>query len=243
MQLAMDNINEQNRLENLPEIEMGIGVHTGQVVIGNIGSPERMKYDVIGSQVNLTSRIQSCTTGGQILISETTRHEAGRILKVGRQMEVKAKGVEHPVMLFEVLGISGRHKLLLPDISEELVHLVSNIPFEYEIVESSQLGHDAYKGAITKFSRKAAEAILDHPVDKLTNIRMHVIQDGREVPGALYAKVIDAVPGCGKSFALRFTSVSPEIERFFQAQTAAAGNPSLPPALRLTTNGAQTPKI
>jgi hypothetical protein len=98
MQLAMDSINEQNRLENLPEIEMGIGVHTGQVVVGNIGSPQPMKYDVIGSQVNLTSRIQSCTTGGQILISETTRQESGRILKLGRQMEVKAKGVEQPVL-------------------------------------------------------------------------------------------------------------------------------------------------
>jgi adenylate cyclase len=236
MQLAMDNINEQNRLENLPEIEMGIGVHTGQVVVGNIGSPERMKYDVIGSQVNLTSRIQSCTTGGQILISETTRHEAGRVLKLGRQMEVNAKGVEHPVTLSEVLGISGRHKLLLPDASEELVPLISSIPFRYEIVESSQLGHEAHKGELTKLSRKAAEAILDNPIDKLTNIRMHLIQDGREVSGSLYAKLIDAVAGSGNSFYLRFTSVSPEIERLFQAQTA---NPRTPAAPFQPSNGAE----
>ena len=219
MHLAMDNINDQNRLENLPEIEMGIGVHTGQVVVGNIGSPERMKYDVIGSQVNLTSRIQSCTTGGQILISETTRHEAGRILKLGRQMEVKAKGVEHPVTLFEVLGISGRHKLLLPDASEELVPLISSIHFRYEIVESAQLGQQSHKGQLTKLSRKAAEAILDQSVDSLTNIRMRLMQDGKELPGSVYAKVIDAVAGSGNSFYLRFTSVSPEIERLFQAQT------------------------
>src|SRR5262249_23842807 len=171
MQLAMDGINEQNRLENLPEIEMGIGVHTGQVVVGNIGSPERMKYGVIGSQVNLTSRIQSCTTGGQILISEITRQEIGRILKIGREMEVKAKGVEHPVTLFEVLGISGRHKLLLPDASEDLVPLVATIPFRYEIVEASQLGHEAYKGMLTKLSLRGAEAMLDHPISNLTNIK------------------------------------------------------------------------
>lgn len=224
MQLAMDSINEQNRLEDLPEIEMGIGVHTGQVVVGNIGSPERMKYDVIGSQVNLTSRIQSCTTGGQILVSETTRQEVDRILKIGRRMEVNAKGVEHPVTLFEVLGIGGSHKLLLPNASEEHVPLVPGIPFEYEIVEASQLGREAYKGTLTKLSRKTAEAILDHPTGNLTNIKIHVMQDGREIPGALYAKVIDAVAGNSHSFSIRFTSISPEIESFLQVLTAAATN-------------------
>jgi adenylate cyclase len=203
---------------------MGIGVHTGQVIVGNIGSPERMKYDVMGSQVNLTSRIQSCTTGGQILISETTRQEVGRILKIGRQMEVKAKGVEHPVTLFEALGISGSHKLLLPDVSEELIALSSSIPLRYEIVEASQLGHEAYKGMLTKLSRKAAEAILDHPIANLTNIKVHLTQDGREVSGALYAKVIDAVAGSSNVFFLRFTSISPEVDRFLQIQTAAAAN-------------------
>ena len=122
MQIAMSSINEQNLKEDLPELEMGIGIHTGQVVVGNIGSAERMKYGVVGSQVNLTSRIQSCTIGGQILISETTRQEAGRILKIGQQIEVKAKGVEHPITLSEVLGIGGSHKLQLTETSESLGH-------------------------------------------------------------------------------------------------------------------------
>ena len=50
MQIAMDEVNEENRKEDLPEVEMGIGIHTGQVVLGNIGSAERMKYGVVGSQ-------------------------------------------------------------------------------------------------------------------------------------------------------------------------------------------------
>jgi hypothetical protein len=57
----------------------------------------------------------------------------------------------------------------------------------------TMLGHEAYKGMLTKLSRKAAEAILDHPVSNLTNVKMHLMQDGREIPGSLYAKVIDAV--------------------------------------------------
>jgi adenylate cyclase len=50
MQLAMGSVNEQNRREDLPEVEMGIGVHPGQVVVGNIGSSERTKYGVVGSK-------------------------------------------------------------------------------------------------------------------------------------------------------------------------------------------------
>ena len=53
MQLAMESVNAYVREEELPEVEMGIGIHTGQVVVGNIGSPERMKYGVVGRHVNL----------------------------------------------------------------------------------------------------------------------------------------------------------------------------------------------
>ncbi len=125
MELAMAAINEENARGALPEVEMGIGLHTGQVVAGNIGSPERTKYGVVGSHVNLTSRIQSCTSGGQILISETTRREVGGILRLGKQMEVRAKGFEQPIVLSEVLGIGGPHKLSLYQARDTLAPLKS----------------------------------------------------------------------------------------------------------------------
>ena len=110
--------------------------------------------------MNLTSRIQACTTGGQILVSETTRQELGNKLKIGKQMEVRAKGVEHPVVLFEVLGIGGRHKLSLAETADTLVDLEEEIPLLYEVVESSQVGGALSKGVLTKVSLKAAEARL-----------------------------------------------------------------------------------
>ena len=96
MQIAMDEVNAENRKEDLPQVEMGIGLHTGQVVVGNIGSPERMKYGVVGSHVNLTSRIQACTTGGQILVSETTRQELGDKPKIGQADRGEGKGGRAP---------------------------------------------------------------------------------------------------------------------------------------------------
>ncbi|MGH6833360.1 MAG: PAS domain-containing protein, partial [Methyloceanibacter sp.] len=220
MQLAMDGINEQNKQDDLPELEMGIGIHTGQVVLGNIGSPERMKYGVVGSQVNLTSRIQSYTTGGQILISETTRQEVGRILKPGRQMEIKAKGIEHPITLYEVLGIGGAHKLLLPETVETLVPLAKEIPLRYEVLEAHDLNGAVFEGRFTKLSAKAAEAHLSNPVPALSNLRMYFVgADGQQIPGSLYGKVMGTAPGTSTDFSVRFTSIPPEIEAFLRLQT------------------------
>lgn len=212
MQLAMASVNEQNREEELPEVEMGIGIHTGQVVVGNIGSPERMKYGVVGSNVNLTSRIQSYTTGGQILISENTRQEVGNILRIGKQMEVKAKGIEHPVIVSEVLGIGGQHKLFLPEAADVVIPLAQEIPVTYAIVEGSHLGGAVFKGSITKLSHREAEARLENPVPNLSNLKMNLVDaEGQEIPGALYGKVVGATGNNG-TFCIRFTSTSPEIE-------------------------------
>ena len=213
MQLAMDSVNEQNRQEDLPEMEMGIGIHTGPVVVGNVGSRERMKYGVVGSHVNLTSRIQSYTTGGQILISDTTRREAGHALKTGTRMEVKAKGIEYPVTLYEALGIGRPHKLYLPEPGETLVSMVEEIPFKYEIVEANHLGGESYKGTLTKLSRKWAEVRLEKSVPILTNLKMQLVDSsGLELPGTLYSKVLGAVPESNTGVSIRFTFVSPELE-------------------------------
>jgi PAS domain S-box-containing protein len=220
MQLAMDSINEENRKEGLPEIEMGIGIHTGQVVVGNIGSPERMKYGVVGSQVNLTSRIQSYTVGGQILVSEITRQEVGRILRVGQQIEVKPKGIEHPIFLFEVSGIGGLHKLTLPETTEPLILLKEEIPLRYEVLDASHSNGDDHKGAFTSVSSRAAEARLETAVPALSNLKMRLIgSEGRELPGILYAKVVGCEHGSSTQVSVRFTSVPPEIATLLQQLT------------------------
>jgi PAS domain S-box-containing protein len=227
MQLAMGAINEQNKQEDLPELEMGIGIHTGQVVLGNIGSPERMKYGVVGSHVNLTSRVQSFTTGGQILISETTRQDVGRILKPGTQMEIKAKGIEHPITIYEVLGIGGAHKLLLPETAESLVVLEQEIPLHYEVLEASQPSGKMAKGGLTKISTKAAEAHLETDVPSLSNLKMRLIDgNGKELPGTLYGKVLGAAPGNSGCVAIRFTSIPPAVETLLASLTASAPPPS-----------------
>jgi adenylate cyclase len=193
------------------------------VVVGNIGSSERTKYGVVGSQVNLTSRIQSCTTGGQTLISEATRREVGPILKLGRQMEVKAKGIEYPITVSEVLGIGRPHQLYLPDIAEDLVPLAEEVPLTYSVIDSNQGGEELCSGALTKLSRKGAEARLESPVDIFSNLEMYVAgKEGESLQGTLYGKVVGSVQGTRTNFSICFTSVPPEIEAYLGELLARA---------------------
>jgi adenylate cyclase len=217
MQLAMTSVNEQNKEEDLPDLELGIGIHTGQVVVGNIGSLERMKYGVVGSHVNLTSRIQSCTTGGQILVSEATRREVGPMLKIGKQMEVRAKGFEQPVTVSEVVGIGGPHKLALVQTRETPVAVTEEIPVSYFLAEGSQLNAEILKGSLTKLSSKWAEVRLESPVPIFSNLEMLLTgTDGKRVDGSLQCKVASAVAHSNKRFLVHFTSMSPAVETFIR---------------------------
>ena len=105
MQSQMEEVNALLLQEGLPEIEMGIGIHTGDVVVGNIGSQQRTKYGVVGNTVNLTGRIESQTTSSQVLISPSTYRETAALLKIKQEMTVELKGVPEPVTLYEVNGI------------------------------------------------------------------------------------------------------------------------------------------
>jgi adenylate cyclase len=174
-----------------------------------------MKYGVVGSHVNLTSRIQSYTTGGQILISEATRQDVGPLVKIGKQMEVKAKGFEQPIPLCEVRGIGGTHKLSLPEIKDTLVPLPQEIPLRYTVVEGDHLSGEMFTGSFVKLSTKGAEAHLKNPVPPLSNLNMHLIDsNGEEIPGVLYGKVVGTPSESPTIFSVRFTSMSPEVETF-----------------------------
>lgn len=84
------------------DISIGIGLHTGVATIGYIGSERRSEYTAIGDTVNLASRLESNTTGGQILISDATASAAGAIFPMTKKEPLTVKNRKQPVDLFEV---------------------------------------------------------------------------------------------------------------------------------------------
>ena len=117
MQHAIEDVNTAIAADNLPELSMGIALHTGEVVVGNIGSDLRTEYSVIGSNVNLTARLESISRGGQVLISDATREALGLAAITGRSLQVRVKGIQRHVLTWELLGLAGSEHgppLLLP---------------------------------------------------------------------------------------------------------------------------------
>lgn len=105
MQQEMAIVSTKNQKDGLPVLHMGIGIHTGEVVVGNIGSESRAKYGIVGSAVNETDRIQSFAEGGTVVISEQTYELLEGRIRVGPKQEVNLKGLDGSRTLYELQGI------------------------------------------------------------------------------------------------------------------------------------------
>ena len=146
MQLAMAQVNERLKAKGAAELEMGIGVHTGRVIVGNIGSVRRTKYAAVGSNVNLAGRIESFTTGGQLLISESTRAAITSPLRLDAQFSVEPKGAKGRLQLHEVGGIGEPFDLALPARTAALEPLPSPLPISFTVLEEKFLGRTVHSG-------------------------------------------------------------------------------------------------
>ena len=105
MQAEMEAINQRNIEQGLPSIKIGIGINTGEVIAGNIGSIKRAKYGVVGHAVNVTSRIEDQTQPGEILVAQSTLDHCTLAMHSGRQIRLQPKGVKETINVTAINGI------------------------------------------------------------------------------------------------------------------------------------------
>lgn len=104
MQAKVHAYNEERVLLGLKPIEVGIGINTGQAVVGYMGSPERHEFTAIGDSVNTASRLCSLAKGGEVLAAESTVARAGQNFEVVPLPLAQVKGKEKGVKTYRVVG-------------------------------------------------------------------------------------------------------------------------------------------
>jgi adenylate cyclase len=156
MRRRLKEFNQRRIIDAQPQIRIGIGISSGEVVSGNIGSQKRMDYTVIGDGVNLSSRLESVTKeyGCDIIISEFTNNLCGDRLWVRELDKIQVKGKHEAVSIYELIGARDRP---LDEATEQFLNL-------YRQARHAYLDRD-FERAIALFERAKALNPSDRAVE------------------------------------------------------------------------------
>jgi class 3 adenylate cyclase len=210
MQRAMAEVNATHAARGLPRFEMGIGVNTGEAVVGNIGSEARAKYAVVGSAVNIAARVEGATVGGQIFLSAATYAQIRDLAEVAPPLSVELKGLSAPLLLYELRGVSGAFAQRLPETTAEDEEQVAvTLPVTCSVLDGKEIRKEGIEGVLVRLGRRHVDARLAAPLAPLTNVRLRLRYPphGRD-SGDLYGKVIAGQAQADASVTvIRLTSV------------------------------------
>lgn len=208
MQAAMSRVNEAMRERGYPPLEMGIGINTGEVVVGNIGSEQRAQYGAVGGPVNMAFRIESYSLGGDVLASDSTLHAAGPGVQILKSTQAFPKGSPGPITIHSIGGVAEAPELTLAPRDIQLVDLKQPAPVKLWLVHGKDVDLHPSAGLLVKLGRhSAALRFVDAtPLPAvLANLRLEL--EGR---GEAYAKVT-AVEEAQGQFVVRLTQHSPGV--------------------------------
>lgn len=216
MQNAMGDINDYCQQKQYPMLEIGIGIHSGEVFIGNVGSEKMIRYNVIGAVVNECSRIEGHTVGGQILASEETISKIRDIVDYTNQTHVTAKGIQKPMFLYEVLGIGGEYDCNIKNVSFDVLHDVNDwILLNLYPIRGKMIQNRPVCAVLRKFSRKRAWAKLleaNETLPVFSDVEIFAAgENGQAKFTGVYAKIMESKDG---ELLLHFTHINQNFIQF-----------------------------
>lgn len=191
MQNALAAINDQNRKLGLSSIHMGIGINTGDVAIGYLGSGSHNEYTAIGNEVNLAARVEAYSMRGQVLLSHNTFELCKQHIKIGRHYDVHPKGAIKPLAIYELLEIEKPERLKLDvdnDRNEPRINI--NMLVNYRLIEKAKILSDVYEGQTMDISYRGLKLKSSNKLEPLTEVIIEVASSifGTE-KSSVYAKV------------------------------------------------------
>lgn len=205
---------------------MGIGINTGEVVVGNIGSEKRAKYGAVGSAINMAYRIESYTVGGQILISPSTYAHVQPLIRVRGTHEASFKGLDAPVTLYDIAELHGRYACALPESTpESFTPLDPPLSVRCFLVQGKTVSEQPVAGHLTSLGRSAALLSLERPMTEHTNLKLLLTAPEALGLSEVYAKVSkdltpDADPARNQ-ICVHFTALPADTRAFLEQRRMA----------------------
>jgi adenylate cyclase len=168
-------------------MEMGVGIDTGTAVVGNMGSPRRIKYGVVGNIVNVAARIETFTVGGQVLDSDATRQALGDRLVADGPFEAEGKGVGMVIRLWEVLALQGDTTLAIPSQVRDLAVLHPPLEARVRLFLGKQLDRETHVARLHRLGAEGGEMESDAPLAVFDALQVLL----PTAPGGDAAEVLD----------------------------------------------------
>ncbi len=172
MQKALVDLNEEIVRDGFPALEMGIGINTGTVIVGNIGSEMRAKYGIVGAAVNTASRIETTSVGGQVLVGESTHELVKDLLTTAPPQTLLMKGVKKVLISYPVSAIGQPYNLKLDFEADHENGIELSLPFHCWKVEDKKIASDSMVGETIILNENMIVATVKPILEKLTNIKL-----------------------------------------------------------------------
>lgn len=194
MQRAMLELNEQMSEQGYPRLYMGVGINTGEVVVGRLGSDLHHEYTIIGDEVNLAFRIEAYSLRGQILLSERSRHLAEPYIDCGPPNTVELKGKEKPMNLYELRATRKPHFMAVPRVEARRSPRVPvDFPISFQTLKDKAIMRTRHQGRAVDLSYYGLHAYLPVKLRTLSDIRITLSTSLMSRQNRyIYAKVLDA---------------------------------------------------
>jgi adenylate cyclase len=212
MQIAMNELRKQHRADKLPEIYVGIGISTGTVMAGLIGSDAYRAFTVIGEEVNLAARIEAFSLRGQVLMSEVTYAHCREFVEVGAPMEVYVKGKSERLRIREALGIPELGKVVPRQEVRKSPRVEVDLPLEYRPLTGKMVQSQPMNGKVRDLGYRGALAQFAEPLPVYSEVKLAF-----DLPRLgfraeeIYARIVSVREQGGKHLAgLEFTSLGAE---------------------------------
>jgi class 3 adenylate cyclase len=196
MQNRLAHLNTELMDDGYPSLEMGIGINTGRVIVGNIGSDLRMKYGIVGDTVNQAARIESNSIGGQVLIGESTYQAVQAQVQADPPKTLMMKGMKKPLVFYSVSAIDmGGKPVSLKVKASQGPLLEIQIPLHCWLIHDKKLDRIPLAGTTLALDETSVHIQTSTAIEPLTDVKLnfdfcleaHCFDD-------IYAKCIDTEP-------------------------------------------------